>query len=93
VVETTVELANKVGASQIISRIVEELKDEKEDYRRMVMETIEKIIQNLGAADIDTRLEEQLLDGILFAFQVGDRLIMSMILLILISIIMVILSV
>lgn len=28
-----------------------------------------KVIQNLGAADIDTRLEEQLIDGILFAFQ------------------------
>lgn len=27
------------------------------------------MIQNLGAADIDTRLEEQLIDGILFAFQ------------------------
>lgn len=28
-----------------------------------------QVIQNLGAADIDTRLEEQLIDGILFAFQ------------------------
>lgn len=35
----------------------------------MVMETIEKIMANLGAADIDSRLEEQLIDGILYAFQ------------------------
>lgn len=28
-----------------------------------------QVIQNLGAADVDTRLEEQLIDGILFAFQ------------------------
>ena len=33
------------------------------------METIEKIMTNLSAADIDNRLEEQLIDGILYAFQ------------------------
>jgi len=69
VVETSVELANKVGASEVLSRIVDDLKDESEPYRRMVMETVEKVIQNLGAADIDQRLEEQLVDGILYAFQ------------------------
>jgi len=35
----------------------------------MVMETIDKVISNLGAADIDARLEELLVDGILYAFQ------------------------
>ncbi|CAN0128378.1 unnamed protein product, partial [Hapterophycus canaliculatus] len=69
VVETTVEIANKVGVSEVISRIVEGLKDDNEPYRRMVMETIEQVIQNLGAADIDPRLEDRLMDGILFAFQ------------------------
>jgi len=40
----------------------------------MVMETIQKIVQNLGASDIDARLEEQLIDGLVFAFheQVND---------------------
>ena len=33
------------------------------------MESIEKIMGGLGAADIDSRLEEQLIDGILYAFQ------------------------
>ena len=42
-VETTVELANKVGCAEIVGRIVDDLKDSKEDYRRMVMETIEKV--------------------------------------------------
>jgi splicing factor 3B subunit 1 len=69
VVETTVELANKVGCSEVVGRVVDDLKDESEPYRKMVMETIELIIQNLGAADIDTRLEEQLIDGVIFAFQ------------------------
>ncbi|KAG7259180.1 hypothetical protein CRUP_010204 [Coryphaenoides rupestris] len=54
---------------KIISRIVDDLKDEAEQYRKMVMETIEKIMGNLGAADIDHKLEEQLIDGILYAFQ------------------------
>ncbi|RCI02374.1 Splicing factor 3B subunit 1 [Rhizopus stolonifer] len=69
VVETTVELANKVGVSEIVGRIVNDLKDESEPYRKMVMETIEKVVSNLGAADIDPRLEELLIDGILYAFQ------------------------
>ncbi|EEB13765.1 U2 snRNP component prp10, putative [Pediculus humanus corporis] len=68
-VDTTVEIANKVGSSEMINRVVDDLKDENEQYRKMVMETIEKIMSNLGAADIDSRLEEQLIDGILYAFQ------------------------
>ncbi|CAC5379737.1 splicing factor 3B subunit 1-like isoform X1 [Mytilus californianus] len=68
-VDTTVEIANKVGAAEIVGRVVDDLKDEAEQYRKMVMETIEKIMANLGAADIDSRLEEQLIDGILYAFQ------------------------
>ena len=68
-VETTVEIANKVGCAEIVGRVVEDLKDESEPYRRMVMETIDKVIQGLGAADIDARLEELVVDGILYAYQ------------------------
>ena len=49
--------------------MVEDLKDESEPYRRMVMETIDKVVKELGSADIDARLEELLIDGILYAFQ------------------------
>ncbi|KAH0691118.1 hypothetical protein KY289_018476 [Solanum tuberosum] len=35
----------------------------------MVIETIEKVVENLGASDIDSRLEELLIDGMLYAFQ------------------------
>jgi splicing factor 3B subunit 1 len=69
VIETTEELANKVGCTDIISRVVDDLKDDSEPYRRMVMETVKRVLENLGASDIDTRLEERLLDGILYAFQ------------------------
>merc|ERR1712216_737419 len=68
-VGTTLEIALKVGASEIIGRVVEDLKDESEPYRRMVMETITKVIEKLGTADVDARLEELLIDGILYAFQ------------------------
>ena len=69
VIETTEELANKVGSSDIVVRIVDDLKDDSEPYRRMVMETVQKVLTNLGAGDIDDRLEERLIDGILYAFQ------------------------
>lgn len=69
VVETTVDLGNKVGVGEIVERIVGNLKDENEAYRKMTVETIEKVISALGAADIDERLEERLVDGMLHAFQ------------------------
>ncbi|CAN4110704.1 unnamed protein product [Withania somnifera] len=46
-VETTVEIANKVCVADIVGRILEDLKDESESYRRMVMETIDKVVANL----------------------------------------------
>lgn len=69
VIETTEELAMKVGCSDILIRIVDDLKDDSEPYRRMVMETIQKVLEKLGSGDIDDRLEERLIDGILYAFQ------------------------
>ncbi|KAK1389774.1 hypothetical protein POM88_017952 [Heracleum sosnowskyi] len=72
-VETTVEIASKVGVAGIVGRVVEGLKDENEIYRRMVLETIEKVVADLGASDIDSRLEELLIDGILHAFQEQTR--------------------
>ena len=69
VVETTVDIGQKVGVSEILERIVVNLKDESEPYRKMTVETVEKIVASLGAADVGERLEERLIDGILHAFQ------------------------
>jgi splicing factor 3B subunit 1 len=69
VVETTVDLGQKVGVSEIVEKIVVNLKDESEAYRKMTVETVEKVIASLGAADIGERLEERLIDGVLHAFQ------------------------
>ncbi|GFZ48784.1 U2 snRNP component HSH155 [Saitozyma sp. JCM 24511] len=68
-VETTTELANKAGVSTIVGKICNDLKDESEPFRKMVMDTITKVVANQGAADIDERLEVLLIDGIIFAFQ------------------------
>ncbi|KAK0730822.1 armadillo-type protein [Lasiosphaeris hirsuta] len=69
VVETTVDIGQKVGVSEILERIVVNLKDESEAYRKMTVETVEKMVASLGAADIGERLEERLIDGILHSFQ------------------------
>ena len=68
-IETTVEMARKVGVSEIVSRIIDGLKDESEPYRRMVMEGIDKIVVELGTSDIDDRSQEVLIDGVLYAYQ------------------------
>uniref|UniRef100_A0A1I8H332 SF3b1 domain-containing protein n=1 Tax=Macrostomum lignano TaxID=282301 RepID=A0A1I8H332_9PLAT len=67
-VDTTVEIANKVGSAEILNRIVDDLKEPSEQYRKMVMDTVEKVLNNLGATEVDSRLEEQLIDGVMFAF-------------------------
>ncbi|KAJ5093521.1 ARM repeat-containing protein [Penicillium angulare] len=69
VVDTTVDLGQKVGVGEILERVVNNLKDESEPYRKMTVETVEKLIASLGAADVSERLEERLIDGVLYAFQ------------------------
>ena len=64
-----VELAQKAGVSEIIGRIVNDLKDEAEPYWKMVMATIKKVVAMLGASDIDERLEVRLVDSIIHSFQ------------------------
>ena len=69
VVETTLEIANKIGAPDVIGRLVDDLKDESDPYRRMVVETVEKVSDQLGLSDVDSLLEGRLIDGLLFAFR------------------------
>eukprot|EP00007_Cunea_sp_BSH-02190019_P009911 CAMPEP_0174230298 /NCGR_PEP_ID=MMETSP0417-20130205/1073_1 /TAXON_ID=242541 /ORGANISM="Mayorella sp, Strain BSH-02190019" /LENGTH=1270 /DNA_ID=CAMNT_0015307951 /DNA_START=119 /DNA_END=3931 /DNA_ORIENTATION=+ len=68
-VQTTEALAQSVGVHDIVSLIVNDLRDQSEPYRRMVLECISKVIGALGAGDIDQRLEEQLVDGMVYAYQ------------------------
>ncbi|KAJ7328251.1 hypothetical protein DFH08DRAFT_1023643 [Mycena albidolilacea] len=73
VVETTVEHAEKAGVAEIVGRVVNELKDEAEPHRKMVRETITKVVEKLGASDILEWLEVRLVDGIIYSFQVQTR--------------------
>jgi len=68
-VDTTLTLAFRVGAGEVLELLVADLKDDSEPYRRMVMDALERILKKLGASDIKVRLEERLVDGALFAFQ------------------------
>jgi splicing factor 3B subunit 1 len=68
-IDATVEVARKAGVAEIINKIIDGLKDESEPFRRMVIEGIDKIVGELGTADIDDRMQEVLIDGILYAFQ------------------------
>ena len=56
-IETTVEIASKVGGGEIIKKIVDELKDENESYRKIVIETIEKIIGHTCKKDFKSERE------------------------------------
>lgn len=38
-------------------------------HTRQVLETIDKVLTNLGASDVSASLEERLMDGLLYAFQ------------------------
>jgi splicing factor 3B subunit 1 len=68
-VETTVALAERAGCGEVLARLVDHLKDEAEPMRRMAMDAITRALKLLGAADVDARLEELLVDGALYAFQ------------------------
>ncbi|ODQ80760.1 hypothetical protein BABINDRAFT_160974 [Babjeviella inositovora NRRL Y-12698] len=69
VVETTVALSNKVGSKELITRILNVLKDESEPFRKMAVETTVRVITNLGSAGLTAETEERLIDGVLVAFQ------------------------
>jgi splicing factor 3B subunit 1 len=71
VADTTLALALRVGAPDVLAHVSPHLKDESESFRRLAMEAVERVLAALGAADVPTRLEEELVDGALFAFQEG----------------------
>ena len=48
-------LADKVGAAEVVGRVVDDLKDESEPYRRMVMETVDKARAFLGLCALVAR--------------------------------------
>lgn len=67
-IDTTIEIASKVGGAEILVIITKSLKDGIEQFRKMTMETIEKIVAALSVSDVNQDLEQKLMDGIISAF-------------------------
>eukprot|EP00760_Papus_ankaliazontas_P010912 PhM_4_TR14572/c0_g2_i1/m.102746/K12828/SF3B1, SAP155; splicing factor 3B subunit 1 len=68
-IDTTVALAKKVGASEMLSRVVGDLRDDNEGFRRMVLETIDTIVKALGTDDVGAELEMDLMSNLLSVFR------------------------
>lgn len=70
-IETTVEMAIKVGVIEIVEKIYLGLKDENESYRKMVMEGITHILETPNGSEIGYAAEtfrNELMDCVLAAF-------------------------
>lgn len=74
VVDTTLAIAEKIGGRDVIALLTGDLKDASDPYRRMVVETVEKVTEKLGLSDVDGSLEARLIDGLLFAFQAQSNI-------------------
>ncbi|CAK8985857.1 Splicing factor 3B subunit 1 (Pre-mRNA-splicing factor SF3b 155 kDa subunit) (SF3b155) (Spliceosome-associated protein 155) (SAP 155), partial [Durusdinium trenchii] len=68
-VEATLEIAKRVGGAEVLDRLADDLKDENEPYRRLVMQAVTEVLETLGANDVNLGLEQRLVDGALLAFQ------------------------
>jgi splicing factor 3B subunit 1 len=68
-VETTISISKKIGGVDILDKIIPDLKDASEPYRRMVLETVSKLIEIHGVNGVDARMEELLIDGLVYSFQ------------------------
>lgn len=69
IVDTTLEIALKIGASDIVGKLKDALKSESEPFRKMASEAIDKVVQQLGAEEFDEHLDALLIDGLLYSFR------------------------
>lgn len=70
-IETTVEIASRVGVIEIVEKLYLGLKDENESYRKMVMEGITKILETEHGSEIgyaEENFRNELVDCVLAAF-------------------------
>jgi splicing factor 3B subunit 1 len=69
ILEATVALTTRLGVGRIAGPLIERLKDEAEALRKLALEALEAIVIRFGAAELDDRAEEQLIDGLVTAIQ------------------------
>ena len=66
--DTTVSFSEKLGGSFILDRVVVQLRDEHEPFRRVSMMAIERIVKACGVGDLDKTQESQIVDAVIYAF-------------------------
>jgi len=67
--DTTVAVAGKVGGALVLDHLAPLLKHASPPLRRLSVDTVARIAGDLGLADVDSRLETLLVDGLIVALQ------------------------
>ena len=67
-IECTVALAGKIGPAIVLQKLTFNLKEDHDVYRRVSVQAVDGIVKQYGVADLDARLEELLVDSLIFAF-------------------------
>jgi splicing factor 3B subunit 1 len=71
-VETTANIAVKVGNAEVLAYLVKDMKDDSEHFQRMVIEAVTKVVEKVGTLGVPDDLIRQLMDGVLTAFKLDD---------------------
>ncbi|CBH18212.1 splicing factor 3B subunit 1, putative [Trypanosoma equiperdum] len=66
-IDTTVGIARRIGSTEILQYLVQDMKDENEHFQRMVVETVRRVIANVGAVGVPDTLVALLMDGAIAA--------------------------
>jgi splicing factor 3B subunit 1 len=66
--ETTLSLARKVGSMQVLPKLITLLKEDHEPLRRTAADTLVRILQTCGVAEIEPAFDEKIIDAMMFAF-------------------------
>ncbi len=69
IVKTTTALSQKVGFADIAPNVVPKLLDSSERFRHMALVAITEALRHANTAELDGKLVERLVDGMLHAFQ------------------------
>jgi splicing factor 3B subunit 1 len=66
-IATTVEIAKKLGSVDVLVKLAPEIKDESEEYQRMVLTAIKKVVDTTGMEAASDTLVTFVLDGAIAA--------------------------
>ena len=67
--DTTVDIAKKIGSSELLDQLGPDMKDENDSFQRMVVETVTKLVQSVGTERLTETSVSKLMDGAISALQ------------------------